>query len=57
MWNLRSMRRFDSFRKYVSGAKEPGGIYEVGKGVYYIGKNPTEEHIQKAIVDFYVDSN
>ena len=36
---------FDSFRKYVSRAKEPGDLYEVGKGVYYIGKNPTEEDI------------
>ena len=48
---------FDSFRKYVSRAKEPGDLYEVGKGVYYIGKNPTEEDIQRAIVDFYVDNN
>ena len=48
---------FDSFRKYVSRAKESGDLYEVGKGVYYIGKNPTEEDIQKAMVDFYVDNN
>lgn len=48
---------FDSFRKYVSRAKEPGGLYEVGKGVYYIGKNSTEEDIQKAMVDFYVNNN
>lgn len=48
---------FDSFRKYVSRAKEPGCLYEVGKGVYYIGKNPTEEDIQRAIVEFYVDNN
>ena len=48
---------FDSFRKYVSRAKEPGSLYEVGKGVYYIGKNPTEEDIQKAMVDFYVNNN
>ena len=48
---------FDSFRKYVSRAKEPGCLYEVGKGVYYIGKNPTEEDIQKAMVDFYVGNN
>lgn len=48
---------FDSFRKYVSRAKEPGGLHEIGKGVYYIGKNPAEEEIQKAMVDFYVDNN
>ena len=48
---------FNSFRKYVSRAKEPGDLYEVGKGVYYIGKNPTEVDIQKAMVDFYVDNN
>ena len=48
---------FDSFRKYVSRAKEPGDLYEVSKGVYYVGKNPIEEDIQKAIVYFYVDNN
>ena len=48
---------FDSFRKYVSRAKEQGNLYEVGKGVYYIGKNPTEEDVQRAIVDFYVDNS
>ena len=48
---------FDSFRKYVSRAKETGGLHEIGKGVYYIGKNPTEEDIQKAMVDFYVNNN
>lgn len=32
-------------------------LYEVDKGVYYIGKNPNEEDIQKAMVDFYVDNN
>lgn len=48
---------FDSFRKYVSRAKEQGDLYEIGKGVYYVGKNPNEEDIQKAMVDFYVDNN
>lgn len=48
---------FDSFRKYVSRAKEQSNLYELGKGVYYIGKNPTEEDIQRAIVDFCVDNN
>ena len=55
--NIFQCSDFDSFRKYVSRAKEKGNLYEVGKGVYYIGKNPTEEDIQKAIVDFYVDNN
>lgn len=48
---------FDSYRKYVSRAKETGGLYEVGKGVYYVGKNLTEEDIQKAMVDSYVNNN
>lgn len=48
---------FDSFRKYVSRAKEAGGLHEIGKGVYFLGNNPTEEDIQKAMVDFYVDNN
>lgn len=48
---------FDSFRKYVSRAKEQSNLCEVGKGVYYIGKNLTEEDIQKAMVDFYVNNN
>ena len=30
---------------------------QIGKGVYYVGKNPNEEDIQKAMVDFYVDNN
>ena len=55
--NIFQCRDFDSFRKYVSRAKEQGCLYEVGKGVYYIGKNPTEEDIQRAIVKFYVDNN
>ncbi len=55
--NIFQCNDFDSFRKYVSRAKETGGLYEVGKGVYYIGKNPAEEDIQKAMVDFYVNNN
>lgn len=55
--NVFQCDNFNNFRKYVSRAKEQGNLYEVGKGVYYIGKNPTEEDIQRAIVDFYVDNN
>ena len=48
---------FDSFRQYLTRANTVLKMTQIGKGVYYIGKNPTEEDIQKAMVDFYVDNN
>lgn len=48
---------FDSFRQYLTRANNVLKMTQIGKGIYYIGKNPTEEDIQKAIVDFYVDNN
>lgn len=48
---------FDSFRQYLTRANAVLEMTQIGKGVYYIGKNPSEEDIQKAMVDFYVDNN
>lgn len=48
---------FDSFRQYLTRANVVLEMTQIGKGVYYVGKNPTEEDIQKAMVDFYVDNN
>lgn len=48
---------FDSFRQYLTRANAVLEMTQIGKGVYYIGKDPTEDDIQKAMVDFYVNNN
>ena len=48
---------FDNFRQYVSRAKDPAHLYPVGKGVYFIGKDPTDEELKKAMVDYYIEKN
>lgn len=45
---------FDSFRQQVSRAAKAVGMTNVGKGVLYIGNEPSLEELKKAVEEFYV---
>ena len=45
---------FDSFRQQVSRAAKAVGMVNVGKGVLYIGKEPSPKELKQAVEQFYV---
>ncbi|HNY74360.1 MAG: hypothetical protein WC929_03740 [Bacilli bacterium] len=45
---------FNSFRQQVSRAAKAMGMINVGKGVLYIGKDPSPEELKRAVEEFYI---